>query len=69
MSELQLTDSVVGAAQRRHNLLGDFATAAVGVDVGLMVPLRVVVAQGFGGSQLYAAEGTAVDIALDFQNP
>ena len=56
------------ALQRAHDFLGQVAASAVGSYIGFAVPL-LAVAVGFGRCQLYAAESSAVDVALDFQYP
>ena len=60
---------VEGAAKGCHYLLGNLTTAAVGCDICLTMPFYIIVLQGFSSSQLDAAECSAVDITLDFQNP
>ena len=59
---------VVFAAQHVHNLLGILAAAGVSLDVELTMPL-VAVAVSLGSGKLYAAEGAALDVRLDLQNP
>ena len=60
---------VEATAEGGHNLFGYLTPTAVGVDVGLVMPFGIIMLQGFGGCELDAAEGSAVDVALDFQNP
>ena len=59
---------VVLTVQDIHDLLGIAATAGVGVDVVLAVPLVAVVVS-LGSSQLDTTEGAALDVALHLQYP
>ena len=59
---------VEGAAEGRHDLLGQLAPTGIDLNVVVVVPL-VAVLVGFGSCQLDASEGAALDVALHLQDP